>query len=519
MNAAVHRHAPPPNAPAPLDLLGTRFFEAALVGDAVHTRGSVDCRFWHRLDRGPGQPDDGIFAEWRWDGETLTVTNDRYGMYPLFYCAGREAVRVSPSIATLVRAGAPAELDHEALAIFLRLGFFLGDDTPFARIKALPPNARLVWRRGELALDGGRVVTRPADLTREAAIDGYVELFRQSIRRRLPENEDFAVPLSGGRDSRHILLELCEQGRRPKLCVTTKPYRPRTDEDVRVASLVTAALALPHAILDQPDRFDAEHRKNVATSFCSDEHTWALVLAEFLRGRAATLFDGIGGDVLSAGLFLRRQRLALYEAGRFAELADLILPPLNERTLSLVLRPGVRAVATRSRAVHRIAVELERHAEAPNPIGSFYFWNRTRREINLVPYALLSSVGTVFAPYLDHDLYDFLAALPLALVRDGELHTDVIRHAYPKVRDVPFEDKAVPRVDVWMARRQFLRQLVEYAGTSAGAPPSLTRAARPLLACASAAHRFFDVRPYVDPELVLYLLQLEKLAAGGEDGA
>src|SRR5262249_4477166 len=144
--------------------------------------------------------------------------------------------------------------------------------------------------------------------------------------RRAPQRGDVAVPLSGGRDSRHILLELHEQAHRPQLCVTARLYPPRNDEDARVAASVAAALGLPHVVLEQGERFDAELQKNVATSFCAEEHSWALVLADFLRRRAGTVYDGIGGDVLSAGLFLTARRIALYEAGKLPELAEHLVP-------------------------------------------------------------------------------------------------------------------------------------------------------------------------------------------------
>jgi hypothetical protein len=31
--------------------------------------------------------------------------------------------------------------------VFLRLGFFLSEDTPFAAIRALPPGGKLIWSR------------------------------------------------------------------------------------------------------------------------------------------------------------------------------------------------------------------------------------------------------------------------------------------------------------------------------------------------------------------------------------
>jgi asparagine synthase (glutamine-hydrolysing) len=504
--------APEPAAGSRAD---PRYFHAALAGGDVTTRGSGECSLGHRIQRGAGRPDDGIFAQWRWDGDTLIASNDRYGMHPLYFSAEGGSIWLSPSIVTLVREGAPTGLDHAALAVFLRLGFFLDDDTPFRRIKALPPDARLSWRRGQLDLAGGRVLRRAAAIGRIEALDGYIELFRQSMRRRAPQRGDVAVPLSGGRDSRHILLELHEQGHRPELCVTARLYPPWNDEDARVAASVAAALGLPHVVLEQGERFDAELQKNVATSFCAEEHSWALVLADFLRRRAGTVYDGIGGDVLSAGLFLTARRIALYEAGRLTELAEHLVRR-HTPVLGHLLQSDVRQRVARAEAVERVTAELARHREAANPIGSFYFWNRTRRAIALLPFALLGAAGTVYAPYLDHDLWDFLAALPRDLVRDWQLHTDAIRRAYPRFRDLPFEDKTAPGTSRWAHEREFLERLRGYARTRRSRAPPLTRAAGCILSIASSMQRFADISRYFHPRLALYLLQLEGLAANSD---
>ncbi|MEO8602760.1 MAG: asparagine synthase-related protein [bacterium] len=491
-------------------------FSARSAGGELQVRGVATAAFGHRLPRADGSADDGIWADWSWDGTALTARTDRYGLYPLFYCADADAVWLSPSIAAMLRAGAPATFDWDALAVFLRLGFMLGEDTPFARIRALPPGATLRWQPGGARLDGGLFLRRAAPLARAAALDGYITLFSEALRRR-PHDGVCALPLSGGRDSRHILLELCAQGRSPSLCVTTRHYPPHPDEDARVAAQLADALDLPHIVLDQADRFDAERRKNLVTNFCADEHAWTVVLADYLGGRCDAVYDGIGGDVLSAGLFLDAERQALVDTGRFAALAERLLPTTNDTSLALCMPAKARAGIPRAAALRRLAAELARHREAANPLGSFFFWNRTRREIALVPYAMLRAVPTVFAPYLDHDLYDFLAALPVGLLLDQQLHSDAIRRAYPRQACIPFQDRNAARPSAWGLRRGLLRRLAPYAQQRRGAaPPQLTRAAAPLTTVAGAAHRLFDVRRLLHPELLLYLLQLERIAAGTE---
>ena len=67
-------------------------------------------------------------------------------------------------------------------------------------------------------------------------------------------------------------------------------------------------------------------------------------------------------------------------------------------------------------AVERLTVEVKRHVNQPNPTLSYVFWNRTRRYVALIPFAMLSGVSCVHTPFLDHRLFDFLAGLPLELV-------------------------------------------------------------------------------------------------------
>jgi len=99
-----------------------------------------------------------IYAEWAWAGETLTLRTDRLGFVPLFYTQRDEELLASPSLTTLLTRGASTELDEAALATFLRLQFFLGEDTPFKAIRVLPPGGCVRWAGGAPAVRGGRGV-------------------------------------------------------------------------------------------------------------------------------------------------------------------------------------------------------------------------------------------------------------------------------------------------------------------------------------------------------------------------
>lgn len=490
------------------------YFFARWDGTRFNTRGRSSCALGHRIARRPDARADGIFAQWSWDGLRLTASNDRYGLFPLFYSCWDGAIAISSSIPRLLAAGAPGALDEQAMSVFLRLGFFIGDDTPYAHIRALAPDASLTWD-GALHLTQGARASGPRHgaIARASAIDGYIELFRQAIARRPPCGARLAVPLSGGRDSRHILFELLRQGHRPDHCVTTRHYPPRTGEDARVAAAIAHELGLPHVVLAQTESwFEAERRKNLLTNFCSDEHAWYLVAADYLNARAPVVYDGIGGDVLSAALFVTPRRLALFGGNAQAAAGHLLgpEPPALVRLLPEALYKNV----SRERALARLETEVAQHLECPNPVGSFYFWNRTRREIALVPYGLLGALPNVFAPYLDHDLYDFLAGLPVQMLADHAFHSDTIARAYPQYAHIAYEDKHASAPDASACQARFGRELALHLLPRAPSGMLRQRFVRPRL-CASLLSRSFSASTHWYSPMALYLHQLGTPSALG----
>jgi hypothetical protein len=137
-------------------------------------------------------------------------------------------------------------------------------------------------------------------------------------------------------------------------------------------------------------------------------------------------------------------------------MANELLQNRNEETLRALLTPPIYARFSRELAVSHLKSEIEKHLRSSNPIGSFFFWNRTRREIALVPYGLLGSLPKVFSPYLDHDLFDFLVSLPMAMLADHTFHSDTILRAYPQYSHIPYESRAAPEQDQGELKEHFL---------------------------------------------------------------
>ena len=445
------------------------YFYAKKIDGNIETKGSDKCSLGHKIYRGENKKPDGIFAEWLWDGNKLIAQNDRYGMHPLFYYSRNNEICISPSIPRLLKEGADSELDYNALAVYLRIGFFIGEDTPFKYIRAVPPDAGFKWQNGSLEISGSyHFSKRNEHISYEDALDNYIFLFRKSIEKGLPFNENFALPLSGGKDSRHILLELNKLGFKPKYCVTVEAIPPYHKDDARIAKLVAQALNIDHVtIKQQGSYFKSQMETYFLTNFCTDEHAHFWAMNEYLKGNAEISYDWIGGDVLSSSGFLNSDMLSLFEKKQLTALAETIFnkfnsSPLDEEYIRRVISNELYPRINRELAMEHLIEELNKHTSAHNPVTSFYFWNRTRREISLSPFGILSDIPTVFCPYLDHDLYDFLTSLHPRFSLSRRFHADAIERAYPEFAHVPYVEKNVPYLNPNRMARRFVKEFCFY---------------------------------------------------------
>lgn len=436
------------------------FFAASPHSGTVETRGSPSASFGHRIPAATGTIDDGVFAQWEWDGQRLRVVNDRYGFQPLFWAQlPGSAIAVSPSILTLIAQGASTDLDIGALAVFFRLGYFVGDDTPFRAVRAMPPNVHFEWSGGTLACKGRYPApARASSISRGDAIDRYIDLFARSMAKRPPAPSPCALPISGGRDSRHILLELHRTGHQPTVCVSALDHPPDPNEDPEVGAALCRELGVQHVVIDQRlSQFDAQVRKNRETSLAASAHGWYLAVADFINGRYGCTYDGIAGDVLSQSKFLTTEFDNAFRSGDSTTICRTLFVrhAANFNSTRLLLSGPLKSALDDSLAEKRLSTEVERHLGRPNPVASFIFWNRTRREIALAPFALLHGVPCVYAPFIDHDLFDFLTTLPSSMLLDHRFHDDAIARAYPRYAHIPYARGTSPNADDRRTRARF----------------------------------------------------------------
>jgi hypothetical protein len=199
------------------------------------------------------------------------------------------------------------------------------------------------------------------------------------------------------------------------------------------------------------------------THLGSLEHRWILPAAEHAARQHVTVYEGVAGDTLSTAWGLSPNRLRLLDQGDLPGLAQSYLE--DEGYLPHALTQEALQHCTPEAAQHRILEELRNHLDAANPLGSFHFWNRTRRGTALSPCCIWNQASSVWCPFLNRGVFDFLSSIPAALLIHSEyhrFHTDVILRAYPEFAGIPFAGKDAKGQAARLFNWNMARQLASY---------------------------------------------------------
>jgi asparagine synthase (glutamine-hydrolysing) len=409
-----------------------------------------------------GGVEKGMVARWRFDGETLVVEGEPYGYHPLFVYETANRIIVGTSPIALVAAGADPAIDREAIGLYLRIGFYLGERTPFRHIRLAPRGKTLRWTRGHASAIGpGLTIVPPTIRSIEEGIEGYCDLFRTAMRRRPPtagHERSFAMPLSGGRDSRMMLLGSLENGFTPATCVNISGGERADHPDAVVARMLCERTGVPLRSVDsRAPWIENETRKHVLGGLLAMEHTWMMPLWDTLRAEYPCWYDGLGAGAITRGDLCKPSCLEKYRSGAWREFMAEFTSyafSLPEETIHRLAKTVDWIDPSLDTAIGLVREELSRSYGAANPLTSFSFMNWGGRAISLNPNMLCATVRDIHTPFMDADLVRFLLGYPIEFALENDLQTDAVKRLYPSFADVPF-DKDLPK---WKRPRKPLFQ-------------------------------------------------------------
>jgi asparagine synthase (glutamine-hydrolysing) len=427
---------------------------------------------------------DGMFALAVWDERRriLLLARDRAGEKPLFYWEGDgEFAFASELRALMAHPRLDRGLDPVALRRYLLHDFFPAPYTPLAAVRKVPAAERIVVRDGRVA--DRRTYWDLADVYRRAetvvASPGAIaekvdDLLSRAVRRRKRGDTAVGVFLSGGLDSAAILAHLADQ-EGPGVPVFSIGH---TDPAFDEAGLARATARRFDAdfdalVLGEADLADGLRR--VAVGFdepLGDASTLPThLLALRARQKVKVILSGEGADELLAGyptylghrLAARLDRLPTALRRGLVGLARRVTPVRMSNVgldylVARFVRDGERQPLERHHAwfgsltpermdpilspALREALRSDDPFASARAIGGGSFRDELSRFLytdfrmylqddllTKVDRATMLASLEARAPFLDHELAEFLASLPSTMKLRGVTTKLVLRRA------------------------------------------------------------------------------------------
>ncbi|MGH2741451.1 MAG: asparagine synthase (glutamine-hydrolyzing), partial [Thermoleophilaceae bacterium] len=154
----------------------------------------------------------GMFAVAAWDKAERrgVLIRDRLGIKPLYYAFAGDVVVFGSELKCVLASGLVGdELDPEAIAAYLMLGYVPGPMTPLRQVRKLEPGERLVVEDGRARLERWWSYPAPDPDPGPRSAEEWAEIvldkLDESVRLRLMSDVPLGAMLSGGLDSSLIV--------------------------------------------------------------------------------------------------------------------------------------------------------------------------------------------------------------------------------------------------------------------------------------------------------------------------
>jgi asparagine synthase (glutamine-hydrolysing) len=259
----------------------------------------------------------GMFAVAVWDQDARrgVLIRDRLGIKPLYYAVVGDRVVFGSELKVVLASGlVSAELDPEAIAAYLMLGYIPGAMTPLRGVRKLLPGERLVVEDGRMRLErwweypvpDSEGDTRTSGEWAEIVLDKLDE----SVKMRLMSDVPLGAMLSGGLDSSLIVALMARHMTEP--LETFAVGFAGEDSEIPDARRVADALGANHHELEVELQSDPEYLRRLIwhldEPLADLSSIGFLALCELAADHVTVALSGQGADELFGGY--RKHRVA-----------------------------------------------------------------------------------------------------------------------------------------------------------------------------------------------------------------
>ena len=286
-----------------------RELEAAGHRFATHSDTEVIVHGYEAWGDGVCEKLRGMFALALWDAPRarLLLARDRLGIKPLHYWEHAGGVAFASELRSfLALREFPAELDDDAVAWYLALGYIPEPHAIFRGVRKLPPGWRLSWTaRAGIRAEQYWTPVRPelTGITEGEAVTELRRLLRDAVRSHLESEVPLGAFLSGGLDSSAVVAIMAQEMDR-KVQTFSIGFEDAGFNEAPHAAAVAKALGTDHTeLVVRPDA-DAMVEQVVSffdEPFADSSALPTYLVAELARRSVTVALSGDGGDELFGG--------------------------------------------------------------------------------------------------------------------------------------------------------------------------------------------------------------------------
>lgn len=416
----------------------------------------------------------GMFAFAIWDGRRrrLMLARDRIGKKPLFYTEHAGSLYFASELQSiLANPEIPRSVNWKGIDHYLSYGYLPAPESGFLGIHKLPPAHYAVWESGRKPVIERywTLSYRPqSDMNEMEAVEELRERMTEAVRLRLVSDVPVGAFLSGGIDSSIVVGLMAGLSSRPVKTYSIGFRDERFNELQHARRIAERWGTDHHELIVEPDALAILPRllRHFGEPFADVSAIPTYYVAAATREHVTVALNGDGGDESFAGYerylgnFLA-ERLHRFPGGRLiSSIAGRILPdsqdPRNRiRQARRFLQTAAMPMNERyprwltyfSEAEKRSIYAPDFQIEHDNLLGSLL---EEMRELDPVSRAMAVDVVTYLpedllvkvdittmanglearSPFLDHEVMEFAARMPIAIKMRGREPKYLLKRAF-----------------------------------------------------------------------------------------
>lgn len=367
---------------------------------------------------------------WNEKEQELNVATDAFGNRHIYYLHSNGHISLSTNLSILTCSPHfNRTLDPQGVVESLCLGHQLENRTLFEGIKLVPPSSLLVFKRRELRfIENKRFAGSDTrhDLAWKDATEELHFLLQDSLKKRVRNDAEYIIPLSGGLDSRCVTGLSHELGLKYR-CYT---YGVKGCKDIQIAPRVASSVGSTTEIaLNKPDYIlrrwgdpfllDGDLRVPTIGVFID--------FLEYIGPDKGIFISGFMGETMTGSVyqFIKRNNY-FYPPDNFFSLNDLV---------SLLKTPGWNDLT------QEIPITLTKKRDefdGSDKVKDFMLDLVTRqRRFFSFQERLIEYYGGLIVPFEDVKVLEFFLKLPFMAMDKQELYRRFQVRYFPELAKIP----------------------------------------------------------------------------------